>query len=330
MAAHGANLAGKHGKREGEGWVQCFVGNPQADSEFMGFNKIRATDTFSCANITNEKFTQSHWLMYLDDASRIVPMFDWFKRKSAANDDLESFTKQLIKPQALAVAVAEVVVNYCKNVQAGRISAPAYKRRDDGVVAIWRDTRFEALALMFAFGKSEPKLLADIRRQPEIFRVLIEEKPHLEFPQPRGETVADTLQGVWQTYVFLDRIGTEVADRETDRYRLKADGKDIFSNLMEFANSSCSEWVRFAAGEIDRQDGLPIIPKTLFEYAYGDITAKTKSIALSAQFGPHYLDGLKTLEKTVKDKGEDTKNIRAMFEQILKLKDPDHFTDWVR
>lgn len=188
-------------------------------------------------------------------------MFNWFRRKPQSDKNLETFTKRLFAPQALAVAVAKLVADYAMNVKSGQISAPAYKRRDDGVVAIWRDTRFEALARFFAFGKSDPMLLADIREQPEMFRVLIEEKPHLEFPQPRGEIVADTLQGVWQAYVFLDKIGTEVADRETDRYSLKAEGKDIFSNLMEFATSSCSEWARFAAGEIDRQGGLPIIPK---------------------------------------------------------------------
>jgi len=51
-------------------------------------------------------------------------------------------------------------------------------------------------------------------------------------PQPRGEVITDTIQSVWQVYVYLDNVGSKVADRETDRYTLRKNQKNIFDDFL--------------------------------------------------------------------------------------------------
>ena len=70
-------------------------------------------------------------------------------------------------------------------------------------------------------------MLAGGRRQLELLNCFLDQRPHFEFPQPRGEPVADTLQAVFQAYRYLSEVGSEVLDRETDRMALKAKGRDI-------------------------------------------------------------------------------------------------------
>ncbi|WP_421707522.1 hypothetical protein [Algihabitans sp.] len=253
-------------------------------------------------------------------------MFEWLKKKRTAPEGaVEALAKNWLGPQALAVALAETIRDFVDDVNSGRVEYPAHKRRNDSVVGIWRDLRLEALSHMFNFGRSDPMLLADQRRQAELLRCLLDERPHLQMPQPRGEVVPDTLQAVWQVYLYLDQIGSEVADRETDRATLKLAKKNIFDDLTARAEQLRIGWEAFEGAIKNNNTELPETPETLLEELYQDVTAKTKSIALSAQFGPNYEAMVKMLEEEVRKRGGDVDKARASTQRVMEAKDPDEF-----
>lgn len=246
-------------------------------------------------------------------------MWNWLKRKRQSNDDLKALAEQLIGPQSLAVALAETVRDYTAAVQAGKLSYPAHRREAASVVEMWADLRIDALHKMFNFGQSDPFLLSDQRRQDELLACFLDERAHLEMPQPRGAVLADTIQGVFQVYLYLDAAGSEVADRETDRAGLKLEGRSILDRI----ESECERLrPRLAAFKAGADDGT--IPPTMIELLYEDVTAKAKSIALSAKFGPHYEGGIKFVEDQLAKQGADVAPFRASVAKVLAAKDPDH------
>jgi hypothetical protein len=118
-------------------------------------------------------------------------MFDWFKKKALLDDPaIAAFARQLNGPSASVGALAEVIGDYTKEVRAGHIEYPAHKRENKSVVEVWRDARLEALGRLFNFGLSDPMLLAEHRRQLEILRCFLDERPQFSMPQPRGEIFA--------------------------------------------------------------------------------------------------------------------------------------------
>ncbi len=253
-------------------------------------------------------------------------MFEWLKKKRAAPEAaVEALARKWLEPSALAVALAETIREFAADVNSGRLEYPAHKRRNDSVVGIWRDLRLEALSHMFNFGRSDPMLLADQRRQLELLHCLLDERPHLEMPQPRGEVVPDTLQAVWQVYLYLDQIGSEVADRETDRATLKLAKKNIFDRLTARAEQLRIGWEAFEAAVKNKNTKLPEMPRTLLEELYKDVTAKTKPIALSAQFGPSYEATIKMLEEEVRNRGGDVEKARTLTQRVMQANDPDEF-----
>lgn len=254
-------------------------------------------------------------------------MSNWFKKNRPAYDEsVEALAKRWLGPQALVVALAEIIRDFVEDVNTGRVQYPAHKRQDSSVVSIWRDLRLEALSHMFNFGRSDPMLLADQRQQLALLRCLLDERPHLEMPQPRGEVIPDTLQAVWQVYLYLDQVGSEVADRETDRATLKLAKRNIFDDLIARAGQMRIGWEKFEAAVKTTDAELPEMPKTLLEELYADVTAKTKSIALSARFGPSYEAGIRYMEELVEKRGGETAKIRVSIDRVLKASDPDEFT----
>lgn len=124
---------------------------------------------------------------------------------------------------------------------------------------------------------------------------------------------------MWQVYLYLDAAGSEVADRETDRTGLKLEGRSILDKIEE----QCAELrERIAALRSGTGDGS--IPPTMIELLYEDVTAKAKSIALSAKFGPHYEGGIKFVEDQLAKQGDDLTAFRATVARIMGAKDPDH------
>jgi hypothetical protein len=71
---------------------------------------------------------------------------------------------------------------------------------------------------------------------------------------------------------------------------------------------------------------------TLFEALDADVTAKAKSIALTAIWGPEYEasfeENFAELSRRMESRGEATDGMakaRATFQRILAVKDPDEF-----
>ena len=65
----------------------------------------------------------------------------------------------------------------------------------------------EAFTLLFNHGTADLFLLAEHQRQREALDCFLDERPHLEMSQPRGEPLPDTLQATWKAYVYLDAVG---------------------------------------------------------------------------------------------------------------------------
>ena len=73
------------------------------------------------------------------------------------------------------------------------------------------------------------------------------------------------------------------------------------------------------------KEPVPELPRTLIEILYDDVTVKTKSVALSAVFGPSYETGIKHMEKLASEHGGDISDVRATIARVLTAKDPDEF-----
>lgn len=251
-------------------------------------------------------------------------MWKWLKI-AQPRDEQMAVPEKWLGPPSLAVAIAETVSNYVDSVKAGKISYPAHRRKKSSVVEIWRDLRLEALYKLFNFGKSDPFLLSDQRQQLELLACFLDKQPHLEMPQPHGETISDTIQAMWQVYVYLDKVGSEVADRETDSATLKLSKKSILDDLTTEAVLLRKQWKEFETAIQSGSTPLPAMPRTLIEALYDYVTAKTKSVALSAIFGPSYENGIKYMEKLITERGGNPAEMRTIIDSILAAKDPDEF-----
>ena len=138
-------------------------------------------------------------------------MWGWFKKKSiSSSDKVGVLFKEWLGPQALAVAVTEIVREHFDAVEVGEITYPAHRRKrehaDADVVDIWRDLRLEALHKLYNFGKADVFRLSEAHRQSELLDCFLDERPHLEMPQPRDETVPDTVQAMGQVYIYLRNL----------------------------------------------------------------------------------------------------------------------------
>lgn len=253
-------------------------------------------------------------------------MFGWFKKKPPElSPEMKALADKMFGPKALAVAIAQTVRDYTKAVKAGRVEHPAHRRKSPNVEAVWSDVRLEALHKMFGFGQADLMMLADFRRQAELFVSFIDERPHLEFPQPRGQSVADTLQAVWQAYLYLDAVGAEVMDSATDRVALKLKGRDILSDFTAQARELRDLWASYERAVRGGTAPLPDMPRTMIDLLWADVTAKTKSIALSKVFGPSPEEGIEFMLKTVAEHGteSDVARIRARIDRLRAARQPE-------
>lgn len=260
-------------------------------------------------------------------------MFGWFKKKlPELSPEMKALADKMFGPQALAVAIAETVRDYTNAVKAGRIEYPAHRRKSPNVEGIWSDVRLEAMHKTFGFGQADLMMLADIRRQAELFVAFVDERPHLEFPQPRGEFVADTLQAVWQAYLYLDAVGSEVMDSATDRVALKAKGRDILSDFTVQAREFRDLWTAYERAIKGGTNPLPEMPRTMIDLLWADVTAKTKSIAMSKVFGPSPAAGIQFMLRTVAERGteQDVAMVRASIDRVRAAREPEDIRDPAR
>ena len=136
----------------------------------------------------------------------------------------------------------------------------------------------------------------------------------------------------------MEEIGSEVACMETDHLNLEVQKKTIVDEFLNNAASLRKEWVNFERKlkepKSDHGENFHL-PKTSLEILYEDITAKTKSIALTSQFGPHYRAGMEFLKRVVREEmekqGAPEKEIQEALQKIadssqrvLAATDPDH------
>lgn len=284
---------------------------------------------------------RAHVLYPFLDAYGGIHVLGWLRKSTQRpQTELPPGLQQLFArtagPLALAAGLAAAVAEHMKDVKEGRSSYPAYKRKNSSVVEVWRDTRLEAFSTLWGFGQSEPALLADFQQQVILLRCLLDDRPYLHLRQPAGEKVADTIQALWQTYCHLNKAGTSVADPKTDRTALYLAGRDIFSDLTERAAGLRQEWHEYKAGLEARDESRPAMPKTLFEIAYEDVTAKAKTIALAAQFGPDWtknmqmmVDRLREQMRKERRKPQEIEKFvneaQTTWQHVLNAKDPDAY-----
>lgn len=246
-------------------------------------------------------------------------MLKWLKSKLVSQPDpLEAQLRQLIDAPALATAIAETVAEYFDAVKNGAQEFPIHRKEQASVVAVWSGVRLEALRHLFGYGKSEPFLLSDFREQQAILTSFLDERPQFEMPQPRGEKVPDTIQGVGQVYFYLSNVGSELADRETDRDGLKIDGRSIYDDINRACEAARVDWQNWRAAPSQSK-----FPKTFIELIYEDVTVKSKSIALSKVYGPFYEDGIKFVENLLTEPSDKAKFL-ATIKRVMIATDPDH------
>ena len=262
-------------------------------------------------------------------------MFNWFKKKSApSREAIAPGLDQFVKPMAIATALTEAISEYFMAVKNGKKSSPAYQRKQGNVIGIWGDTRLEALRQLWGYGASDIALLANHHQQKRLLDSFVEEKPYLEYPlQPSGDSVHDTLQAIFQVYLFLGEAGSAVADKETA-------GSIVFSGFEQQAKTLQTKWGEFEEA-LHGSRNVPPTPSTLVEILYEDVTRKAKTIALSSQFGANYRAGLncfvelyqremKSLghsEDRVKKEGDD---LQMIIQKILAAESPDSLPEEIR
>jgi hypothetical protein len=210
-------------------------------------------------------------------------MFSWFRSKTAPRSvDIPPIFNQTIYPVALSSALAENFSQYVKDIESGKKSMPAHKRKDGSLYDVWSDTRLEALSPLLLYGASDVSMLADFRQQKKLLDSFYKEKPQYKCPhEPTGDPVHDTLQALFQVYLTLKEIGSAVCDEETESISL----------LDEHAKTLWESWTFFDQA-VHRSDKAIPMPSTLFEMVFNDVTKKAKTIALSATFGPDYHRGM--------------------------------------
>jgi hypothetical protein len=225
-------------------------------------------------------------------------MLGWFKKKKQA-PELSTEEKLLSHPiigsAIRARWIAKLVEKYIAEVNTGEVEYPAIQRKDASIPRLWNDTRLEAFHKMFNFGQCDLMLLADIHQQLPLLNIFMDERPHLEMPQPRGEAFADTLQGVGQLYLYLGEVGGILADPATDAAALKSCKRDILSNFSEQAEVLRAGWYSYDRSMRDPKFAVTEQPRTVFEILWEDVTAKTKSIAISKVFGPMHESGIQNM-----------------------------------
>lgn len=263
-------------------------------------------------------------------------MFEWFKNiREKQEEVIPVLAKELFRSTSLAVAIADAIADYSKDVKDGIVSAPAYKRKDSNVVDIWKDTRLEALWVLWTHGASDIMIIAQPSEQKNILDVFFEEKPQYEYPhQPSNEPVHDTFQAIFQVYLFLNEAGSAVMDLETDRNTLKIKGRNIFDEFEKSAKQLRVQWGEFDSA-VHGSGDLPPMPSTILEVLFNDVTKKSKAIALSAIFGPDYEAGILHLQKIVREKltkkgktedsiNEQIRDLQKTTQKLLSAQDPDH------
>lgn len=225
----------------------------------------------------------------------------------------------MLGPAALAVAISEAVAHYVRGVKEGRFQYPAHRKQDPRLAQTWNDVRLEALHRLYHYGSSDLFLLADHRHQGELLAGLLNAEPRDADCDPVGQPVEDTLRAVSRVYGYLQSVGSEVADSNTDGYALKERGAHIMDGFLSAARGLQQERDEYTAAS------SRFGPGTLLEALWTDVSAKTKSIAMAAVFGPNPEEGMTFMLGEVAKHGSpgDVAATKASFAIIRSAKQPE-------
>jgi hypothetical protein len=200
---------------------------------------------------------------------------------------------------------------------------PAYKR-EDGVLGIWRCTRLEFYAALLARG-ANLSVFGDLREQATIFRLFEDEKLYLAMrvgASSSDDPPANTaLLALMYGYLHLSEAGTESADPATSRLSLKVAGRSITSDLEQAVSTARKQWEEIIHGS--KRDGK--LPPTMIEILDADVLAKSKTIALTTRFGPHYEAGISHVEQLLRKniQNAEADQFRREISTVLAANNPD-------
>ena len=175
-----------------------------------------------------------------------------------------------------------MVDKHAGHIASGSLPFPILEAEGATIVQVWHHLRLEACIPAVRFGLGSLYDLANPGMQPEALAEFIDRKAHLQFPQPSGTPVAQSVQGMWQAYAYLMEAGAKVGDPATDKFLLRAGRRSVLEDLEREAGKSQVWW------QSDSADGLA---PTLFELFLDDLNRKTKSIAMACRFGPSPAEG---------------------------------------
>ncbi len=244
-------------------------------------------------------------------------MFRFLRKKPKANPpQMGAFFEPFLGPPATAIALTETVGKHVERIRAGEVPFPILEAKEATTVQAWHHLRLEACIGAFGFGEGSLFELADVGKSREAFSEFLDHKAHLYFPQPSGGIMAQSVQAMWQVYLYLGQAGTSVADPATDRFLLGAAGRSIVSDLEREAKIS--------------QDGLfvetaELLPLTLFGLFFDDLNRKTKSIALSRLLGTSQLkEAPGAIEEIRSARGDEfAEQFRQLIEVVVSSSNPD-------
>lgn len=236
------------------------------------------------------------------------------------------FGGALIAPVAKAVALGQIAQEHGAAIRAGQTRFPIHKAADASLLEVWRCLRLEACLPALHFGDASLVDLADIGKQRGVLEQFLDAKAHLQSPQPSGPALGQSIQSMWQVYVYLSEVGTELGDPLTDRHRLKGEGKDILSDVEISARKLRADWKAFP----EKSDQA--IPSTLFDAFLADLNRKSKSIAFAKVFGPFYEREVALFADHLKaELGEaDAVVLGRTLEELLRASDPDDAAERTR
>lgn len=245
-------------------------------------------------------------------------MFGIFKRRAHPRIP-EGFGEAFAAPVAMAVAMAQATAEHAAAIHAGTVQFPIHKAEGLPVLTVWKCLRLEACIAAMTFGEGSLFDLADRSKQADALSEFLDNAAHLQFPQPSGTSMAQSVQAMFQAYVHLSKVGSELCDRETDHYQLARQGKDIVADLSADAVAARRQMEAHVAEQSSQ------LPPTLFDLFFADLNRKTKSIAFSRVFGPEYEREIAFfVEHVRKEAGEDDATlVRQRIAEILAAPDPD-------
>lgn len=246
-------------------------------------------------------------------------MFSFLRRRTKPKTippHMKDFADRFLGPIAMATAVAKVTAEHAERIHKREVPFPVMKAGEVPTLQIWHHLRLEAFMISVRYGEGSLLDLAEIGNQPAALAAFLDQKAHLQFPQPSGDRFAHAVQGMWQAYLYLSEVGREVADPATDPFQVKKREGGILAEIEEGARRSREWWAS------KNEDPLAA---TLFTLFFDDMNAKTKSIALSHLLGPYHDKGAEDAITDIgKEHGEELAvEFRKLIELVKRSPNPD-------